>query len=193
LNPVTKAHIEIINELKSQADSVYVMPVIFIKEDKEINSKSFPFNFETRKKMLEAVFGDTIIISRNYTFFAPFSKYMPPLLSPNSWKLRKQILKGIKDDDYFTYTGDKAEGYMLKIYRLKPKIGSRKAISASSVKDRLYDAVTTESESRWKDEIDERIVKIIEDNWDIVKKFSSMEDKTVRILGMKFPREGWAK
>ena len=28
---------------------------------------------------------------------------------------------------YYTYTGDKAEGIMLKLYRLKPKIGQRKA------------------------------------------------------------------
>ncbi len=29
---------------------------------------------------------------------------------------------------------------MLKIYRLKPKIGERKSLSASSVKEKLFDA-----------------------------------------------------
>jgi len=50
LNPVTKAHIEIISDLKKEADIVKVMPVIFKNDGKEVNSKSFPFNFQIRKK-----------------------------------------------------------------------------------------------------------------------------------------------
>ena len=122
LNPVTNAHVEIIKELKKDADIVKVMPVIFKYDDKEVNSKSFPFNFETRKKMLESIFGDSIKITDDYAFLAPFKKYLPPLIRRKSWKLRKQILNGV-EGDYFSYTGDKAEGYMLKMYRLKPKIG----------------------------------------------------------------------
>ncbi len=45
LNPVTNAHVEIITELKKEADIVKVMPVVFKDGDREINSKSFPFNF----------------------------------------------------------------------------------------------------------------------------------------------------
>ncbi|MEK6907650.1 MAG: hypothetical protein AABX92_00045, partial [Thermoproteota archaeon] len=52
LNPVTNAHVEIINELKNNADIVKIMPVVFKSGKTEINSKSFPFNFEIRKKML---------------------------------------------------------------------------------------------------------------------------------------------
>ena len=107
LNPVTNAHIEIIKELKKQADIVKVMPVIFKNNDKEVNSKSFPFNFKSRKKMLTSVFGDSIEISEDYSFFAPFKKYLPPLLTLKSWRLRKQILKGVKGE-YFSYTGDKS-------------------------------------------------------------------------------------
>ena len=55
LNPLTNSHVEIIEELL-QENNVVVMPVRFLIEEKEINSKSFPFNFETRKKMLESVF-----------------------------------------------------------------------------------------------------------------------------------------
>ena len=68
LNPVTDAHVEIISELKKQADIVKVMPVVFKYEDREVNSKSFPFNFETRKKMLMFVFGDSIQITDDYAF-----------------------------------------------------------------------------------------------------------------------------
>ena len=110
------------------------MPVRFLNGEKEVNSKSFPFNFEIRKKMIESVFGDSVLISPNYTFYAPFKKYFPPLISPKSWSLRKQILQGI-ENDYFTYTGDKAEGLMLKLYRLNPKVGTRKLISAPNVKN----------------------------------------------------------
>ncbi len=102
LNPVTDAHIEIISELKKEADIVKVMPVVFKYGDREVNSKSFPFNFETRKKMLISVFGDSIQITDDYAFFAPFKKYLPPLMRRRSWKLRKQILQGVEGDFFRT-------------------------------------------------------------------------------------------
>jgi hypothetical protein len=191
LNPVTNAHVEIIKELKKDADIVKVMPVIFKYDDREVNSKSFPFNFETRKKMLESIFGDSIKITDDYAFLAPFKKYLPPLIRRKSWKLRKQILNGV-EGDYFSYTGDKAEGYMLKMYRLKPKIGERKSLSAASVKEKLYDAAL-EKKSNWKEDVPKEIVKIIEDEWKTVEKYSSGEDMTTRVVGMKFPKEGWSK
>jgi len=191
LNPVTNAHVEIISELKKKADVVKVMPVVFKDGDREINSKSFPFNFETRKKMLMSVFGDSIQITDDYVFFAPFKKYLPPLLTPRSWRLRKQILRGV-EGKFFSYTGDKAEGYMLKFYGLKPKVGERKSLSAASVKEKLYDAAL-EKKSSWKEDVPEKIVKIIENDWTIVEKFAKMEDLTTRVIGMKFPKEGWSK
>ena len=191
LNPVTNAHVEIIKELKKEADIVKVMPVIFKYDNREINSKSFPFNFETRKKMLESIFGDSIKITDDYAFLAPFKKYLPPLVRRKSWKLRKQILNGV-EGDYFSYTGDKAEGYMLKLYRLKPKIGERKSLSAASVKEKLYDSVL-EKKSDWKEDVPEQIVTIIEEEWETVEKFANQEDQTTRIVGMKFPKEGYSK
>jgi len=191
LNPVTNAHVEIIKELKKDADIVKVMPVIFKYDEREVNSKSFPFNFETRKKMLESIFGDSIKITDDYAFIAPFKKYLPPLIRRKSWKLRKQILNGI-EGDYFSYTGDKAEGYMLKMYGLKPKIGERKFLSAASVKEKLYDAAQGKKSS-WKEDVPEEIIKIIEDEWKTVEKYSSGEDRTTRVVGMKFPKEGWSK
>lgn len=191
LNPVTNAHIEIINELKNSADIVKVMPVIFKSGINEINSKSFPFNFEIREKMLKSVFGNSILITNDYTFFAPFKKYMPPVLSLKSWKLRKQILADVKGD-FFSYTGDKAERHMLKIYRLKPKLGQRKLLSASSVKENLYESALGK-ESSWKKDVPESVGRIIEENWEIIEKFSGLEDQTNRVLGMKFPKDGWSK
>lgn len=191
LNPLTNAHIEIINQLKEEADTLKVMPVIFKLGEKEVTSKSFPFNFEVRKKMVESVFGDSVLITDDYTFDAPFKKYLPPLLSLKSWKLRKRILTGVKGD-YYSYTGDKAEGYMLKLYRLKPKIGERRSISAASVKEKMYDAVL-DGKSDWKTDIPESVGRIIEENWDVIEKYSKLEDKTRRVLGMKFPIEGWSE
>jgi len=188
---VTKAHIEIISDLKKEADVVKVMPVVFKDDDKEINSKSFPFNFKIRKKMLESVFGNSIQVTDDYAFLAPFKKYLPPLVRRRSWKLRKQILDGV-EGDFFSYTGDKAEGYMLKMYRLKPKIGERKSLSASSVKEKLYDNALGKK-TLWKKDVPESIIKIIEDEWDTVEKFAKIEDQTTRIVGMKFPKEGYSK
>lgn len=191
LNPVTNAHVEIIEELKKESD-VKVMPVIFRKNDEEVNSRSFPFSFEIRKLMLEAVFGDSIEVSKNYTFQAPFCRYLPPILSPFSWKLRKQILEGISED-YFTYTGDKAEGMMLKVYHLNPKIGIRKTVSATSVKNKMYENVLGKN-TTWEEEVPEKVVEIIKQQWKIVEKYAKLEDETTRVVGMKFPKDGyWSK
>jgi nicotinamide mononucleotide adenylyltransferase len=188
LNPVTKAHVEIINELKNE-NQTRVLPVIFMKNGKEINSRSFPFSYDLRKKMLRAVFGDSITILPNYTFYAPFARYMPPMLSPYSWKIKKQILDEIKTD-YFTYTGDRAEGFVLKIYGLNPRIGKRKETSASSVKQKMFDAAMG-NDTDWESYVEPEVVRIIHENWDVVKKFANAEDLTYRILGMKFPSIGF--
>ena len=188
LNPVTNAHVEIIEELKKE-NKVVVMPVRFLNGEKEVNSKSFPFNFEIRKKMIESVFGDSVLISPNYTFYAPFKKYFPPLISPKSWSLRKQILRGI-ENGYFTYTGDKAEGLMLKLYRLNPKVGTRKLVSATNVKNEMY-ANSEGKNSEWEKFVPVNVAKIIIENWQIIEKFASAEDMTKRIAGMKFPKEGY--
>ncbi len=188
LNPVTKAHVEIIRELKKE-NQVCVMPVIFMNKGNEINSRSFPFNFELRKKMLHAVFADSISILSNYTFYAPFVKYMPPLFSPRSWRIKKQILAGISEE-YFTYTGDKVEGFVLRLYGLNPKIGTRKAISASFVKEKMFDAARGK-DTNWEKDVPSEVVKIIHENWDVVKKYSTAKDLTYRILGMKFPSDGF--
>ena len=191
LNPLTNAHVEIISELKKQADVVKVMPVVFKDDQREINSKSFPFTFETRKKMLVSVFEDSIKITDDYAFFAPFKKYLPPLLAPRSWKLRRQILKGV-EGKFFSYTGDKVEGYMLKAYGLKPKVGERKSLSAASVKEKLYNAAL-QRDSNWREDVPKAVVKIIEDDWKTVERFAKIEDMTTRVIGMKFPKEGWSK
>lgn len=188
LNPVTKAHVEIVEDLRKE-NAVRVLPVIFINKGREINSRSFPFDFKLRKKMLQAVFGDSISVLSNYTFSAPFIKYMPPLLSPFSWNIKKQILDGISDD-YFTYTGDKAEGFVLKLYGLKPRVGTRKTISASFVKEKIFDAALGK-DADWENYVPSEVVKIIRENWDIVKKYATAEDLTYRVLGMKFPKYGF--
>ena len=188
LNPLTNAHTEIIKDL-TENDEVVVMPVRFLIDGKEVNSKSFPFTFELRKEMLESVFEDSITVSSNYTFHAPFKKYFPPLVSRGSWELRKEILSQI-DGDYYTYTGDKAEGLMLKIYRLKPKVGQRKKLSATSVKNDMYDSVSG-NKNDWEKQVPKSVAEIINKNWNVVEKFASSEDNTMRVLGMKFPREGY--
>ena len=188
LNPVTNAHAEIIKDL-SKNDNVVVMPVRFLIGNNEVNSKSFPFTFDVRKKMLKSVFGDAITVSSNYTFHAPFKKYFPPLVSKGSWKLRKEILSEI-EGDYYTYTGDKAEGVMLKLYRLKPRVGRRKELSATSVKNDMYKSVL-EKNNDWEKQVPVSVAEIIRENWNVVEGFASLEDNTMRILGMKFPREGY--
>lgn len=195
LNPVTNAHVEIIKDLVSSADAVHVLPVVFAARDgSEINSRSFPFGYAARRSMIEAALGGAVTVSGRYRFEAPFSRYLPPLLSPRSWRLRRSILDGI-DGDYFTYTGDRAEGYMLRMYMLRPRIGARRALSASSVKERMYEAALAggggPAGRAWRDDVPPGVASIIDDNWETVRRFAGAEDATVKIAGMKFPREGY--
>ena len=196
LNPVTNAHVEIISQLREGADRVKVMPVVFRDGPREINSRSFPFSFEARRSMLESVFGDSVWITDDYAFLAPFKRYMPPLLAPRSWRLRGQILRGV-EGDFFSYTGDRAEGYMLRMYGLKPRVGRRRPLSAASVKEGMYRAALGRGEGdggtgqSWKDGVPDGVAGVIEREWGTVRRYAGMDDATRRIAGMKFPTEGW--
>src|SRR5215211_2779926 len=77
-------------------------------------------------------------LKKDYTFYSPYSKYMPPLLSSRSWELRNQIITQINEEKFVSYTGDKAEQLMLKAYRLNPLKADRFEVSASSIRARLY-------------------------------------------------------
>jgi hypothetical protein len=191
LNPVTKAHESIISTLKRDY-SVYVFPVRFMKDNLEVNTRSFPFSFEQRKEMVESIFGDSVSVLSDYTFYAPFAKYMPPLLSSKSWELRNQIVSHVKEGKFVSYTGDKAERIMLKIYRLNPLKADRLEISATSVKDMLYrEALDKGDRGTWREMVPASVVKVIERNWSAVERFAREEDATARVMGMKFPREGY--
>lgn len=191
LNPMTRAHESIISSLKRDYH-VYVFPVRFIKDGREVNTKSFPFSYELRKSMVESAFGDSVLVLPAYTFYAPFSKYMPPLLSSRSWELRNHIIAQVKEEKFVSYTGDRAERLMLKAYRLNPLKADRLEISASSVKEELYRQATGGgSDEGWRDKVPEPVAEIIKKNWDVVDKFARMEDGTLRRAGMKFPKEGY--
>ena len=47
--------------------------------------------------------------------------------------------------------------------------------------------------SSWREDVPECIIKVIEDEWKTVEKYASAEDMTRRVVGMKFPKEGWSK
>jgi len=139
LNPVTKAHEKIISQL-AEHYHVYVFPVVFLKEGREINTRTFPFPYELRRKMLLSLFDghDNIDILPNYNFVSPFIKYLPPILSPYSWSIRNEILRDVLEDRFISYTGDTAERIALRFYNLHPIKAKRLEISSSNVKELLY-------------------------------------------------------
>lgn len=139
LNPITKAHEKIISQL-AERYHVYVFPVVFLKQGREINTRTFPFPYELRKKMLLSMFDghDWIDILPNYSFVSPFIKYLPPILSPYSWSLRNGILNDVREDRFISYTGDAAERIALRLYNLHPIKATRLEISSSTVKELLY-------------------------------------------------------
>ena len=193
---MTDAHKNIISLLE-KSYNVYVFPVRFLKDGKEINTRSFPFSYEIRKSMVDSVFSDTdrVITLPDYTFFSPFMKYLPPLISPYSWLLRDQIIKNICEDKFVTYTGDHIERLFLKIYGFHPLAGRRFEVSASTVKEMLYRQVI--ERKKWQIEeslhykIPEKVVYLIKDNWMIIEKFAQSSDLTIRVMGMKFSKEGF--
>jgi hypothetical protein len=196
LNPLTKAHQEIINKLQKNY-TVYVFPVRFIKKGKEINTRSFPFTYEIRKSMIRSVFPNEskVIVSPNYTFFSPFLKYLPPLLSPYSWKIRDQVLKSINEKKFISYTGDRVERYALKIYRFNPIKATRLPISASQVKEIIYKQALNKRDNfkdfTWEEKIPSPVVKIIKDNWNVIEKFANETDETLKVVGVKLPKTGF--
>ena len=196
LNPFTKAHQEIINKLQKNY-TVYVFPVRFIKNGKEINTRSFPFPYDIRKSMIRSVFPNEskVIVSPNYTFFSPFLKYLPPLFSPYSWKIRDQVLKSINEKKFISYTGDRVERYALKIYRFNPIKATRLPISASQVKEIIYKQALNKrdniKDSTWEEKIPSSVVRIIKDNWNVIEKFANETDETLKVVGVKFPKTGF--
>ena len=119
------------------------MPVVFKDQEREINSKSFPFNFAARKKMLESVFGDSIKITDDYAFFAPFKKYLPPLLAKKSWKLRKQILNGVEKENFLIYWRQSRRIHAENV-QTKTKNRREKITFSNISKRKLYDTLHKE-------------------------------------------------
>jgi hypothetical protein len=192
LNPMTNAHKSIISRLKREYH-VYIFPVRFIKDGQEINTKSLPFSYQLRKQMVESVFGDSVAVLPDYTFYAPYRQYMPPLLSSRSWELRNQIATQIDEEKFVSYTGDSAERLMLKAYGLNPLKADRLEVSASSIRARLYRQAVEggDRDEEWLEKVPETVAEIIKKNWNIVDKFARIEDSTTRMMGMKFPKEGY--
>ena len=93
-----------------------------------------------------------------------------------------------------SYTGDKAEQLMLKAYRLNPLKADRLEVSASSIRAKpISQVVEGDRDEEWHTKVPEAVAEIIKKNWSIVDKFARMEDKTTRVMGMKFPKEGYNK
>jgi hypothetical protein len=172
---------------------VYVCPVRFVKNHGEINTRSFPFSYDIRRAMIESVFGNnkSVVVSPDYFLTSPFIKYLPPLVSPYSWMLRSQILRTVKEEKFITYTGDPAERMALSVFRLNPIKAARFAGSASAVKEMLYRQAITESEQAWRDKVPAGVADLIECNWVIVKRFARSSDNTLKVFGMKIPKEGF--
>ena len=213
LNPVTNSHEKIISQLAKDYH-VYIFPVVFLKHGREVNTRTFPFSYELRKKMLQGLFDnqDNIEILPNYKFVSPFIKYLPPIFSPFSWSIRSGILRDIVEDRFISYTGDKAERIALRFYNLHPIKAKRLEISSSDVKGLLYqealekrskDNSTTNLKNNinnsnhlessavsWKNMVPKNVAEIIVENWKIIEKYAHSKDKTIKIFGMKFPEEG---
>jgi hypothetical protein len=56
----------------------------------------------------------------------------------------------------------------------------------------LYaEALGQKEQDGWRSMVPTSVVKIIGENWDVVKKFAQSEEATTRVMGMKFPQQGY--
>jgi len=198
VNPVTKAHEEIIRE-KMQEGDVYVFPVIFRKKDgAEVNTRSLPFSFEVRKEMLRSIFQDQIHILDAYTFHEPYKAFLgktiagvPVRFSTRAYELRDNILSHVPEPRK-SYTGNYSEYLLLKKFGLRPERGQRKNIAGTNVRELMYnEALKQEPTKDWRTLVPPSVVEIIERNWNVVRYFADKEDATIKRLGLKIPLDGY--
>jgi len=199
LNPLTLSHEKIIQSLLNDY-KVYVFPVRFLKNNEEVTTRSFPFSFETRKQMILESFGydENIFVLENYAFVSPYIRYLSPF-SPPFQKLRKNIIANLRGSDFITYTGDRAERVLLKIFGFNPILANRQMISSTDVKNLLYRSALSYKtlsgynhlDLEWSNFVSPKVGEIIKKNWNIVERFSNSGDNTIRVCGMKFPKDGF--
>ena len=203
INPLTISHEAIIKNLL-QNYSVYIFPVRFLKDNVEVNTRSFPFSYEIRKQMiLESFeFNEHIHVHGDYAFHSPYLQYFPPFVSPAFKKLKNKIMINIQENSFITYTGDRAERVLLSIFGFNPVKASRQVISSTNVKNLLYNSVVhpndlsdndgyNQDEVRWNDFVSPKVMEVIKNNWETIRVFSISKDETIRVMGMKFPKNGF--
>jgi len=203
INPLTISHETIIKNLL-QNYSVYIFPVRFLKNNLEVNTRSFPFSYEIRKQMiLESFdFDENVHVHGDYAFHSPYLQYFPPFVSPAFKRLRSKIMINIQENSFITYTGDRAERVLLSIFGFNPVKANRQVISSTNVKNLLYNSVVHQDELstdtgynqddlRWNDLVSPKVVEVIKKNWDTIRTFSISKDETIRVMGMKFPKNGF--
>jgi hypothetical protein len=202
INPLTVSHESIIQNLL-QNYSVYIFPVRFLKNGIEVNTRSFPFSYEIRKQMILESFNyhKNIHVLGDYAFLSPYIQYFPPFVSPAFKRLKNKIIFNIHENSFITYTGDRAERVLLSLFGFNPVKAHRQVISSTNVKNLLYKSVLSTDNSisnksqnndlKWHEFVSPKVGQVIEDNWETIKNFSSTKDETIRVIGMKFPKNGF--
>jgi hypothetical protein len=203
INPLTVSHESIIRNLL-QNYSVYIYPVRFLKDGIEVNTRSFPFSYEIRKQMILESFNyhKNIHVLGDYAFLSPYIQYFPPFVSPAFKRLKNKIILNIQENSFITYTGDRAERILLSLCGFNPVKANRQVVSSTNVKNLLYKSVLSsknlnpneESKSndlKWHEFVSPKVGQVIENNWETVKNFSITKDETIRVIGMKFPKNGF--
>ena len=203
INHLTVSHESIIRNLL-QSYSVYIYPVRFLKEGMEVNTRSFPISYEIRKRMILESFNyyENIHVLGDYAFLSPYIQYFPPFVSPAFKRLKNNIIFNIQENSFITYTGDRAERVLLSLIGFNPVKANRQVVSSTNVKSLLYKSVlSTENlnpdegsknnDLKWHEYVSPKVGQVIEDNWETIKNFSITKDETIRVMGMKFPKNGF--
>jgi hypothetical protein len=57
--------------------------------------------------------------------------------------------------------------------------------------ERSADIEYNQENVRWNDFVSPKVVEVIKRNWDTIRTFSISKDETIRVMGMKFPKNGF--
>ena len=88
---------------------------------------------------------------------------------------------------------------MLKLFGFNPILANRQVISSTNVKNLLYKSALSfkmlsnfnNIDLEWNNYVSPNVSNIIRNNWNVIEHFSNSEDKTIRVFGMKFPKDGF--
>ena len=115
-------------------------------------------------------------------------KIFPSFYSSPFPKIKKNIISGIKESKFITYTGDRAERLLLKLFGFNPIQATDRLFLLRMLKT-LYKSASSfkcyrsnnNMDLEWNSYVSPNVSNIIKNNWNVIEHFSNSADKTIHM------------